>query len=121
MYRLPTSRGESVFRVRYLPFAEKPDTIRRLGLTSDPAHNCFISVAGLSIEANLRLRRIRVHGIDQRFKQQKAAGDDSNASSDQNAIISLYPQFVREHLFRRFPEVGQTGIHFVVEVAQSLT
>ena len=61
------------------------------GRASDPAHDRLSSVAGLSVEAQFRLRRIRMHDIDQLFEKPKTAGNDRNAGSDQHAIISLRP------------------------------
>lgn len=43
---------------------------------SDPAHDRFSSVVGHGIEAQFRLRRTRMHDIDQLFKKQKTGGDD---------------------------------------------
>src|SRR5208337_3298637 len=87
---------------------------------SEPTPYCLGRVARLRVEAQLGLRSVLMHHVDQLLKQYEVAWNRPDACPDQDAIEPLPPELASHNRLRSFTEIGETHLHTVADTSQFL-
>src|SRR5262245_5532225 len=87
---------------------------------SEPTPYGVRRIARLRVEANLGMRSVFMHHVDQLLKEQEVAGHRAHTGPDEDAIKLLLRELATNNGLRRRTKISQTHLHAIAEARQFL-